>query len=128
MVNLSALREPLDPSSQINNVRGEPVEGRATVGLRVSRGEGSFTTYFNVESGLPVKGVFRLFPRPSPGLSNAFSVTVLPHDYQSKGGLKVASRRTVIVTSGGIQTVSTVDITEFKALDEVDPKTFAKPE
>ena len=124
LVNLAPLR---DPSAQVERAGGEEVDGRPAVGLRVARpGGGTLTTYFDKESGLPVKGVAR-WPAPDGGRDTAHTTTC--REFKEFGGLKVATRRVSTNDTGGVRRVSVVtDVVGFRLLDRVDPKTFAKPE
>ena len=122
-VNLAPLR---DGSSKVEASGEEAVDGRPAVGLKVTRPEGTFTLYFDKESGLPVRWKSRVILQTgSPGRD--YSMTY--HDYKDFGGLKVATRRLWSSIQGGEQKGNLVmDLTDFKALDKVDPATFAKPE
>jgi hypothetical protein len=77
-----------------------------------------FTLSFDKESGLPVKQAiwgFNRFQRVAAETTFA--------DYKDFNGIKKATK--VEIKHDG-QKIQTMDITEFKALDQVDPDTFAE--
>ena len=122
-VNLAPLR---DAASEVEPAGEEAVDGRPAVGLKVTRPDGTFTLYFDRESGLPVRGVRHL---TIAGGRREAVVTVTFREYEDFGGLKAATRRVMTNTQdGGRRVTSAIDVTDFKVLDKVDPATFAKPE
>jgi hypothetical protein len=100
----------------------EKVNGKPAVGIKVTPADGKmFTLYFDKESGLPVKEVAKVLDF----MGNEFTQDSLFSDYKEFGGIKVPTKTEQ--KRDGEPFVET-ELTEFKVLDQVDPKTFAKPE
>jgi hypothetical protein len=100
----------------------EKVGGKPAAVLKVSGPDGKdFTLYFDKESGLPVKQVAKVVGF----MGDEFTQETTFSNYKSFGGIKKATR---IESKRDGKKFLTVEITDFKALDKVDPKTFAKPD
>jgi hypothetical protein len=100
----------------------EKVGGKPAVGLKVTGPDGKdFKLYFDKESGLPVKQVAKVVGF----MGEEFTQETTLGNYKDFGGIKKATK--VESTRDG-QKFLAQQITEFKALDKVDPKTFAEPE
>ena len=100
----------------------EKVGDKPAVGIKVTGPEGkNFTLYFDKESGLPVRMVAKV-----KGFDGQpFTQETTYSDYQEMGGIKKATR---ISSKRDGEKFIEEQISEFKALDSVDPKTFAEPE
>lgn len=97
------------------------VGDKATVGLKVTGPAGAdFTLYFDKASGLPIlmaaKGV------GSKGEEFTWETTFA--DYKEFAGIKKATK---IVSKRDGEEFLEYQITEFRVLDTVDPKTFEEP-
>ena len=115
------------------------IDKRPAVDLKIIGQDGrAFTMSFDKEIGLPVRRVRRRLAR---GIELTETTTF--RDFKDFDGLMVATNRTDEVhrpggsepakdASGQTRPQLTLTlfttITDFKVLDEVDPKTFAKPE
>jgi hypothetical protein len=99
----------------------EKVDGKEASVLKVTGPEGKdFKLFFDKESGLPVKSVANVV-----GFGGDEAVQESTYgDYKDFDGIKKATK---VVTKRGGEKFMTLDITEFKVLKEVDPKTFAEP-
>ncbi|MHB1558290.1 MAG: hypothetical protein ACYC61_12590 [Isosphaeraceae bacterium] len=99
----------------------EKVDGKPAAGVKVTAPDGKdFTMYFDKESGLPVKQVAKV--AGFQGDENTQETTF--KDYKDFGGIKKATR--VETTRDGEPFIKT-EVTEFKVLEKVDPKTFEEP-
>lgn len=100
----------------------EKVGGKAAAVLKVTGPDGKgFTLYLDKESGLPVKQVAKV----AGFMGNEQTQETIFSNYKSFGGIKKAIR---VENKRNGKTFLVLEIGEFKALDKVDPKTFAKPE
>jgi hypothetical protein len=92
------------------------------VGLKVTGPDGKeFSLYFDKESGLPVRRVAKV-----TGFDGQpFNQETTYSDYQEMGGIKKATK--VSSKRDGEKFIEQ-QITEFKILDRVDPKTFDEPQ
>jgi len=100
----------------------EQVDGKAAVGVKITGPDKKdFTLYFDKESGLPVKLVGKVV--------NFFQQEVTQETtyagYKDFDGIKKAMKSE---TKHDGDKVVEAEITEFKILDKVDPKTFTKPD
>jgi len=99
----------------------EKVGGKAAVGLVVTGPDGKdFTLYFDKESGLPVKLVAKVVGFDGTEATQETTYA----EYKEFGGIKKATR---VETKRGGQPFLKAQLTEFKVLDKVDPKTFTEP-
>ena len=76
--------------------------------------------YFDKESGLPVQVVAKV----TGFMGEEFTQETTYSDYKEFSGIKKATRATS--KRDGEKFIET-EITEFKVLDKVDPKTFEEP-
>lgn len=96
----------------------EKVDGKPAAGVKVTAPDGKdFTIYFDKESGLPVKQVARV--AGFQGDENTQETTY--KDYKDFGGIKKATK---IETSRDGEPFIKSEVSDFKVLDKVDPKTF----
>jgi hypothetical protein len=80
-----------------------------------------FTLYFDKETGLPVKMVAKVLGFQG----DEFTQETTYKDYKDFGGIKKATK--VESKRDGEDFIKS-EVTEFKVLDKVDPKTFAEPD
>ena len=96
-------------------------EDKTTTGIRAKGPEGKdFMIRFDKESGLPV----RLSGEVVDDEGDEFTEEVSFEDYREFGGIKVATRSSI--KKDGERYIE-VEQMEFKAIDEVNPDTFAEP-
>jgi hypothetical protein len=102
-------------------VADEKVGDRVAAVLNASGPDGKdFALYFDKESGLPVKEVARM----ADAQGTEYTIEVTFDAYKEFDGIKKATKIQVR-RDGGI--VQKLEVTEFKVLNEVDPKTFSEP-
>jgi zinc protease len=100
----------------------EKVGDKPAVVLTVTPPEGKdFTLYFDKESGLPVKEVAEVVDL----MGKTVTQETTYDGYKELGGIKKATK---IAAKRDGKKFLEQEITEFKPLDKVDPKTFAEPE
>jgi hypothetical protein len=100
----------------------EKVNGKPAVGVKIKGPDGKdFTLYFDKETGLPAKEVARVVDL----MGNEFNQETLYGAYKDIAGIKKATKNE---TKRDGESFLEAELTEFKALDKVDHKTFAKPE
>jgi hypothetical protein len=108
-----------DKAFKLEAAGEQKVGGQPAVGVKATGPDGKdFTLFFDKESGLPVKlaWVFRDFGQD--GRETTFA------DYKDFDGVKKATK---IETKCDGEKYLSVQLTEFKVLDIVDPKTFEEP-
>jgi hypothetical protein len=99
----------------------EKVGDKPALILKITGPDGKdFTLSFDKESGLPVKQVARVvgFQGQEQTLETTFA------DYKEFDGIKKATK--IEIKRDG-EKFQTMDLTEFKVLDKVDPETFTEP-
>jgi hypothetical protein len=97
----------------------EKVDGKPAVSLKVTGPDGKdFKLYFDKESGLPVKQVAKVVGF----MGDEFTQETTFGNYKEFGGIKKATK---IESKRDGEKFLEQEITEFKVLDKVDPKTFA---
>ena len=80
-----------------------------------------FTLYFDKETGLPLKIVAKV----AGFMGGEFLQETSYGDYKEMGGIKKATK--ITATRDGAKFLNQ-EITDFKVVDKLDPKTFAEPE
>ncbi len=80
-----------------------------------------FTLYFDKESGLPVK---MIAPQVVGFQGQEYTQETTFAEYKELGGIKKATK--IEVKRDG-EPFQTMEVTEFKVLDKVDPETFTEP-
>jgi hypothetical protein len=80
-----------------------------------------FTLYFDKETGLPLKIVGKVVAPTG----DEFLQEITFSDYKEMGGIKKATKITATRDGGKFLNQ---EITDFKVVDKLDPKTFAEPE
>jgi hypothetical protein len=98
------------------------VGDKPAVGIKVTPPDGKeFTLYFDKESGLPVKQVAKVV-----GFNgDEFTQETTYSDYKEMDGIKKATK---VESKRNGEKFIEQKLTEFKILEKVPPKTFAKPE
>ena len=98
------------------------VDDRPAAGIKITGPDSKeFTLYFDKDSGLPVKLVAKVV-----GFDNEeFSQETTLRDYKDFDGVKKATKADS--KRNGEDFVKS-ELTEFKVLDKVDPKSFSEPE
>jgi hypothetical protein len=98
------------------------VGGKPAVGVKVTPPDGKeFRLYFDKGTGLPVKLVAKVVDF----MGQEFTRETTYHDYKDFKGVK---RATHVVSKRDGEPFVDAHVTEFRVLDRVDPKTFARPE
>jgi hypothetical protein len=100
----------------------ENVGGKAALAVKATGPDGKdFTIYFEKDSGLPVKQVAKIvgFTGDEVVQETMFA------NYRDFGGIKKATK---LEAKRDGENFLSVEITEFRVLDKVDPKTFTEPE
>jgi len=116
-VNLLPLR---NKDFKLAPIAEEKVNDKPAVGLKVTGPDmKDFKIYFDKDSGLPVRMIATV---KGFGNQGDFEQQMDFTDYKEMAGIKKATKLTA---SRNGQKFMTQQITEFKALDKVDPKTFA---
>jgi hypothetical protein len=111
-----------DKSYKVEPAGEEKVADKPAVGLKITPPDGKeFTMYFDKESGLPVRQVAKVVGFGG----DEFTQDVTFGDYKDFSGIK---RATKIEGKRNGEKFIEIEITDFKVLDKVDPKTFAEPE
>jgi hypothetical protein len=106
---------------KVEIAKEDKVDGKPVVGLKVTPPDRKeFTLYFDQESGLPVKQVAKV----AGFMGEEFTQETTFGDYKEFGGIKKATK---IENKRDGQKFLQTQITEFKVLDKVEPKTFAEP-
>jgi hypothetical protein len=99
----------------------EKVDGKPAAVLKVTGPDGKdFTLFFDKESGLPVKSVAKVLGF----MGDEFTQETIFSDYKEFDGIKRATK--VQAKRDGEKFVEQ-QISEFKPLEKVDPKTFEEP-
>ncbi|MCW3094488.1 MAG: hypothetical protein JWL77_106 [Chthonomonadaceae bacterium] len=100
----------------------EKVNDKPAVGIKVTGPENKdFTLYFDKESGLPV----RMTAKISGFQGEEVTQEVTFSEYKEMAGIKKATR---VVSKRNGEKFQEQEVTEFKLLDKVDPKTFTDVE
>jgi hypothetical protein len=110
-----------DKSLKLAPLPEAKVGDRPVVGIKVTGLEGrEFRLYLDKESGLPLKSEWQV--KDPSGKDITQEVTYA--DYKDVDGIKRATKLTV---QRGGKPFAEQEITDFKALEKLDDKTFAKP-
>lgn len=110
-----------DKSFKIEAAGEKAVGGKPAVGMKVTPPDGKeFTLYFDKESGLPAQLVAKVIGF----MGEEFTQETTFMDYKENSGIKKAMK---ISTKRDGEKFIEVQLTEFKVLDKVDPKTFEEP-
>jgi hypothetical protein len=100
----------------------EKVGEKPAVGLKITAPDGKdFTLYFDKESGLPVRQVAKV----TGFMGDEFTQDTTFGNYKDFSGIKKATK---IESKRDGEKFVNIEITDFKVLDKVDPKTFAEPQ
>jgi hypothetical protein len=118
-ITLVALK---DKPFTVKVAKEKKVADKPAVGLEITGPDGKpFTLYFDKESGLLVEQVARV--AGFMGAGEVDQVTTFS-DYKEMGGIKKATK--IKATRDGAKFLEQ-EITDFRVLDKVDPKTFEEP-
>jgi hypothetical protein len=119
VVTLLPLKEK---AFKVESAGEEQIDGKPAAALKITGPDGKdFTLYFDKESGLPVRQVGKVI-----GLGGEEYVQETTYgDYKDFGGIKKATK---LLGKRDGEKFLEYELTEFKALDKVDAKTFAEPE
>ncbi len=111
-----------DKSYKLEADKEDKVGEKTAVGVKVTGPDGKdFSIFFDKESGLPVKVVAKVTGFRDEEVTQE---TILD-GYKDFDGIKKATKTE---TKRDGEKFLDAEISEFKVLDKVDPKTFAKPE
>jgi hypothetical protein len=106
---------------KLEAVDEQKVDDKPAAGIKVTCSDGKdFTLYFDKESGLPVKLVAKVagFQGDEHTQETTFK------DYKDFDGIKKATK---IESKRDGEDFAKSEVTEFKVLDNVDPKSFSEP-
>lgn len=110
-----------DKAFKVEAAGDKQVGGKPAVGLKVTGPDRKdFTLFFDKESGLPVLLVAKVVGFNGDEYTQETSFS----DYKELGGIQKATK---IVSKRDGEKFIESQVTEFKALDKVDPKTFEEP-
>jgi hypothetical protein len=106
----------LEPAGELK------VDDKPAVGIKVTGPDmKDFKLYFDKDSGLPVRMVAN-----APGFQgDEYMQETTFSDYKEMGGIKKATK---VVSKRNGEKFITQEISDFKTLDKVDPKTFTEVE
>ena len=105
---------------KVASAPSEKVGDKTALGLKVTGPDGkTCTLYIDEASGLPVKMVAKVKFQ-----AEEFTQSTTYADYKDFQGIKKATKMESTRDGNKFQTQ---EVTEFKILDSVDPKTFAEP-
>lgn len=122
LMMLGTLRFVDDKDYKITSLGESKVDGKPVLGVKVARqGYRDASLYFWKETGLLAK-VERQTYDTSKAQDTAEERLIL--DYQDVGGAKIAKK--ILVRRDGKKYLE-AEVTEYKALDKVDPAEFTKP-
>ena len=111
-----------DKAFKVESAGESKVGDKPAVGLKVTPKDGKeFTIYFDKESGLPVKQVAKV----AGFMGEEFTQETTFGEYKEMDGIKKATKMSA--TRDGSKFME-MQVTEFKATDKLDPKTFTEPE
>jgi hypothetical protein len=107
---------------KLEGVAEEKVDDKPAAGVKATGPDGKdFTLYFEKESGLPV----RLVAKVVGFQGDEYTQETTYKDYKDFDGIKKATKAE---SKRDGETFIKSELTEFKVLDKVDPKTFSEPE
>jgi hypothetical protein len=107
---------------KLESVKEEQVDGKPAVGIKVTGPDKKdFTLFFDKESGLPVK----LMAKINSFTGEEVTMESTYGGYKDFDGIKKATK---LESKQNGEKFLEAEVIEFKVLDKVDPKTFAKPE
>ena len=111
----------LGNSFKVEAAGEEKINDQPAIGIKIKPPDGrEFTLYFDKESGLPVKQVAKIVDLM--GIES--TQETLYGGYKDFGGIKKATKNET--KRNGASFLDT-EVTDFKLLDKVDLKVFAKP-
>jgi hypothetical protein len=97
------------------------VNGKNAPGIKVTPADGKeFSLYFDADSGLPV----RLVGRVLDFMGQEYTQETTLSEYKDVAGIKLATK---VESKRDGEKFIVQEISDFKVLEEVDPKAFAQP-
>lgn len=97
------------------------VDGKPAVGVKATGPDGKdFTLFFDKDSGLPVQLVAKVVGF----MGEEYTQETTYADYKEFSGIKKATK---VASKRDGEKFIEIQVTEFKVLDKVDPKTFEEP-
>lgn len=105
---------------KLEALTGEKINDKPAVGLKITPPDGKeFRLYFDPESGLPIKLIAKVtgFEGEATAEETTFG------EYQEMAGIKKATQ---VVSRRDGEPFLSLQISDFKTLDQVDPKTFTE--
>lgn len=110
-----------DKAFKVEAIGEEKVGDKPAVGVKATGPDGKeFSLYFDKESGLPVKLVAKVIGF----MGEEFTQETTFSDYKEMGGIQKASK---VQSKRDGEKFIEQEITEFKILEQVDPKVFTEP-
>ncbi|HEV2948472.1 MAG TPA: hypothetical protein VGX70_13945 [Gemmataceae bacterium] len=107
---------------KLEAAKEEQVDGKPALGIKVTGPDKKdFVIFFDKESGLPVKTAGKVLNFMGEEVDQETTYSA----FKDLGGIKKATKSE---TKHNGEKLLESETTEFKVLDKVDPKTFAKPE
>jgi len=107
---------------KLEAVAEEKIDGKPAVGLKITGSDAKpFTLFFDAKTGLPVKQVAKVVGFRGDEFTQETTFT----DYKDFDGVKKATK--IESKRNGTKFIEH-QISEFKALKKVEPKTFAEPD
>lgn len=107
---------------KVEAIGEEKVNGKAAVGIKGTGPDGKdFQLYFDKQTGLPV----RLVAKVAGFMGDEYTQDTTYSDYKEIGGIKKAMKSE---SKRDGEKFLTVELTEFRILNSVDPKEFAEPQ
>jgi hypothetical protein len=106
---------------KVEAIGEEKVNGKPAVGIKATGSDGKeFKLYFDKESGLPVK----LVAKVTSFMGDEVTQETIFSDYKEMSGIQKATK---IQAKRDGEKFLDEQVTDFKILDHVDPKTFTEP-
>lgn len=107
---------------KVETAAEDKIAGKPAAVLKVTGPDGKdFTLAFDKESGLPV----RLIAKVLGFQGEEFTQETIYSDFTDFGGIKRAKK---VETKRNGETFAKLELTEFKVIEKVDDKAFARPE
>jgi hypothetical protein len=107
---------------KVEVIGDENIGGKPAAGVKATAPDGKdFRLYFDKQSGLPV----RIVAKVADFMGNELTQETTFSDYKQIGGIKKATK---MQSKRDGEKFLELQMTDFKVLDQVDPKTFAEPQ
>jgi hypothetical protein len=106
---------------KVESAPNEQIDGKNAIGLKITcPDDKTFTLYIDEATSLPVK----MAAKVKDFQGDEFTQTTTYADYKDFDGIKKATK---VESKRDGEKFQNQEVTEFKILDSVDPKTFAEP-